>query len=71
MVVLICRYECIETDLLGALKFSCPNIAPYKSKGIERATELNGGQSTKANNNITCQKAHDQTNGKFSILSHA
>lgn len=56
-------YECIETDLLGALQFSCHNIAPYQSKGIERATELNGGWSAKANNNITCQKAHDQTNG--------
>lgn len=55
-------YECIETDLLGALQFSSHNIAPYQSKGIERATELNGGRSTKANNNITCQN-HDQTNG--------
>ncbi|MCD7451582.1 putative E3 ubiquitin-protein ligase ari2 [Datura stramonium] len=56
-------YECIETDLLGALQFSSHNIAPYQSKGIERATELNGGRSTKANTNITCQKVHDQTNG--------
>lgn len=56
-------YECIETDLLGALQFSSHNIAPYQSKGIERATELNAVRSAKANNNITCQKAHDQTNG--------
>ncbi|XP_059314141.1 probable E3 ubiquitin-protein ligase ARI2 isoform X2 [Lycium ferocissimum] len=61
-------YECIENDLLGALQFSSHNIAPYQSKGIERATELNGGRSTKGNNN---QKAQDQTNGEVSILSHA
>ncbi|KAG5625033.1 hypothetical protein H5410_010251 [Solanum commersonii] len=62
-------YECIETDLLGALQFSSHNIAPYQSKGIERATELNGGRNTKANN-ITCQKAHDQTNGGSIELVH-
>ncbi|XP_041015754.1 probable E3 ubiquitin-protein ligase ARI2 isoform X1 [Juglans microcarpa x Juglans regia] len=33
-------YECIENDLLGSLQFGNHNIAPYKSKGIERASEL-------------------------------
>ncbi|GJR95531.1 probable E3 ubiquitin-protein ligase ARI2 [Tanacetum coccineum] len=33
-------YECIETELLGSLQFSTHNIAPYHSKGIEKATEL-------------------------------
>ncbi|KAK9286988.1 hypothetical protein L1049_015396 [Liquidambar formosana] len=33
-------YECIENDLLGSLQLGTHNIAPYKSKGIERASEL-------------------------------
>ncbi|XXG55034.1 hypothetical protein AAC387_Pa03g2770 [Persea americana] len=33
-------YECIENDLLGPLKRATHNIAPYKSKGVERASEL-------------------------------
>lgn len=43
-------YECIENDLLGSLQLGTHNIAPYKSKGIERASELLIGWSTKANN---------------------
>ncbi|KAI6701233.1 hypothetical protein NL676_015557 [Syzygium grande] len=39
----LCRkmYECIENDLLGCLVLGTHNIAPYKSKGIERAAALN------------------------------
>ncbi|KAL2328924.1 hypothetical protein Fmac_022351 [Flemingia macrophylla] len=33
-------YECIENDLLGSLHHGIHSIAPYKSKGIERASEL-------------------------------
>ncbi|KAI7743843.1 hypothetical protein M8C21_031482 [Ambrosia artemisiifolia] len=33
-------YECIETDLLGSLQSGIHSIAPYHSKGIEKATEL-------------------------------
>ncbi|XAR72845.1 Ubiquitin--protein ligase [Bertholletia excelsa] len=33
-------YECIENELLGSLEFGIHNIAPYQSKGIEKATEL-------------------------------
>ncbi|KAH7842514.1 hypothetical protein Vadar_006199 [Vaccinium darrowii] len=38
----LCRkmYECIENDLLGSLQFGIHNIAPYHSKGIEKATKL-------------------------------
>lgn len=35
-----CRYECIESDLLDSLNLGSHRIAPYKSKGIERASEL-------------------------------
>ncbi|KAF3950749.1 hypothetical protein CMV_023535 [Castanea mollissima] len=41
-------YECIENDLLGSLQYGNHNIAPYKSKGIEKATELTA--CWKANN---------------------
>lgn len=40
-------YECIENDLLGSLQFSIHNIAPYQSKGIEKAAELTVGWSSK------------------------
>ena len=37
--VLPCRYQCIENDLLYPLR-TPHNIAPYKSKGLDRASEL-------------------------------
>ncbi|XP_031252778.1 probable E3 ubiquitin-protein ligase ARI2 isoform X1 [Pistacia vera] len=38
----LCRnlHEWIETDLLGSLKYTVHEIAPYKSKGVEKASEL-------------------------------
>lgn len=33
-------YECIENDLLGSLQLGIHNIAPYKSKGVEKASEI-------------------------------
>ncbi|THU50910.1 hypothetical protein C4D60_Mb06t25350 [Musa balbisiana] len=33
-------YQCIENDLLYPLQRATHNIAPYKSKGLERASEL-------------------------------
>ncbi|RWR76941.1 putative E3 ubiquitin-protein ligase ARI2 isoform X2 [Cinnamomum micranthum f. kanehirae] len=33
-------YECIENDLLGSLERAIHNIAPYKSRGLDRASEL-------------------------------
>ncbi|XP_010526933.1 PREDICTED: probable E3 ubiquitin-protein ligase ARI2 [Tarenaya hassleriana] len=33
-------YECIENELLGSLQVGVHNIAPYKSKGIERASDF-------------------------------
>ncbi|KAK4762004.1 hypothetical protein SAY87_029888 [Trapa incisa] len=38
----LCRkmYQCIENDLLGSLQLGTHIIAPYLSKGIERASEL-------------------------------
>jgi hypothetical protein len=37
--MLLCRYQCIENDLLYPLR-APHNIAPYKSKGLDRASEL-------------------------------
>ncbi|XP_018441460.1 probable E3 ubiquitin-protein ligase ARI2 isoform X2 [Raphanus sativus] len=33
-------YECIENDLLGSLQLGIHNIAPYRSNGIERASNF-------------------------------
>eukprot|EP01018_Ginkgo_biloba_P032064 Gb_09093 [translate_table: standard] len=33
-------YDCIENDLLGSLQLATHHIAPYNSKGVERASEL-------------------------------
>ncbi|XP_010941706.1 probable E3 ubiquitin-protein ligase ARI2 isoform X1 [Elaeis guineensis] len=61
-------YQCIENDLLYPLKHSVHHIAPYKSRGLERASELsecwnsdeslrnlktdNGGNSLQQNSTI-------------------
>lgn len=52
-----CRYECIENDLLGSLQFGIHNIAPYHSKGIEKATEL----SVSCNPNVTNTHEHQSS----------
>ncbi|XP_071935489.1 probable E3 ubiquitin-protein ligase ARI2 isoform X1 [Coffea arabica] len=56
-------YECIENDLLGPLQFSVHNIAPYQSKGIEKAVELTIGRSSKTNVNQH-PESDNQTNGR-------
>ncbi|XP_052197020.1 probable E3 ubiquitin-protein ligase ARI2 isoform X2 [Diospyros lotus] len=43
-------YECIENDLLGSLQSGTHNIAPYQSKGIEKAAELSACWTSKARN---------------------
>jgi hypothetical protein len=35
-----CRYDVIENDLLGSLQLTTHHIAPYKSGGAERASEI-------------------------------
>ncbi|XP_015902896.2 probable E3 ubiquitin-protein ligase ARI2 [Ziziphus jujuba] len=42
-------YECIENDLLGSLQVGIHSIAPYRSKGIERALELTACWGNTAN----------------------
>lgn len=59
-----CRYECIENDLLGSLQYTIHSIAPYQSKGIEKAEELTVGGSTLANSNNKFQEAAGQSTGK-------
>ncbi|KAK1418205.1 hypothetical protein QVD17_27348 [Tagetes erecta] len=57
-------YECIETDLLGSLQFGIHNIAPYHSKGIEKATELPVSWALTSCNTDKHQKPEDPTNGE-------
>lgn len=56
-------YECIENDLLGSLLFGIHNIAPYHSKGIEKATELTVCHTSKACDAGTAIKPDDDING--------
>ncbi|XP_071729984.1 probable E3 ubiquitin-protein ligase ARI2 [Rutidosis leptorrhynchoides] len=56
-------YECIETDLLGSLQFGIHNIAPYYSKGIEKATELPVSWAAKSCNNGKRQQPEEPSNG--------
>ncbi|XP_073022322.1 probable E3 ubiquitin-protein ligase ARI2 isoform X2 [Primulina eburnea] len=58
-------YECIENDLLGSLQFSIHTIAPYQSKGIEKAEELSVGWSS----HDKCQKAADQFNEGYLLCA--
>ncbi|KAJ0981803.1 hypothetical protein J5N97_010058 [Dioscorea zingiberensis] len=56
-------YQCIENELLYPLQRATHNIAPYKSKGLERATELSvcwdsdqSLRSMKNNNEGSCAR---------------
>lgn len=68
--ILFCRYQCIENELLYPLQRATHNIAPYKSKGLERATELSvcwdsdqSLRSTKNNNEGSCARWDLAVNG--------
>ncbi|XP_057465857.1 probable E3 ubiquitin-protein ligase ARI2 isoform X1 [Actinidia eriantha] len=56
-------YECIENDLLGLLQFGIHNIAPYQSKGIEKATELSVCWNTIFTDTQKCPTSEYHTNG--------
>ncbi|GER50401.1 RING/U-box superfamily protein [Striga asiatica] len=56
-------YDCIEDDLLGSLQFTIHNIAPYNSKGIEKAEELNVESYMKNE----CQMAADRSAGLIEL----
>ncbi|KAK2665248.1 hypothetical protein Ddye_003822 [Dipteronia dyeriana] len=56
-------YDCIENDLLGCLQLGTHNIAPYKSKGIERASELSACWSNKSNTTDKYQPLECGTSG--------
>ncbi|XP_010254991.1 PREDICTED: probable E3 ubiquitin-protein ligase ARI2 isoform X2 [Nelumbo nucifera] len=56
-------YECIENDLLGSLQLAIHNIAPYRSKGVERASELSVCWNTKANDTDSCILSDTSING--------
>lgn len=61
-----CRYECIENDLLGSVQLGIHhNIAPYKSKGIEKASELSACWGNKVNTSDKDLPFHCGTNGKL------
>ncbi|KAK8564405.1 hypothetical protein V6N13_005370 [Hibiscus sabdariffa] len=58
-------YECIENDLLGSLQLNTHNIAPYKSKGIEKASELAVCRTSKASTTTgNCLPSDCGTSGK-------
>ncbi|XP_043807374.1 probable E3 ubiquitin-protein ligase ARI1 isoform X3 [Manihot esculenta] len=56
-------YECIESDLLGSLQLGTHNIAPYKSKGIEKASELSSCWSNKVDAADKCLPSDGNTSG--------
>ncbi|KAF2305879.1 hypothetical protein GH714_008547 [Hevea brasiliensis] len=58
-------YECIESDLLGSLQLGTHNIAPYKSKGIEKASELSCW-SNKVNATDKCLPSDGNASGGIS-----
>ncbi|GMH17519.1 hypothetical protein Nepgr_019360 [Nepenthes gracilis] len=57
----LCRkmYECIENDLLGPLQHTTHIIAPYKSKGVEKASEPPDWQSTPAQSSERSRCSND------------
>ncbi|VFQ72147.1 unnamed protein product [Cuscuta campestris] len=61
-------YDCIENELLGSLVYCNHSIAPYQSKGIERATELTSGWNANTNHNNQGQTVVDQIPGNSYVL---
>lgn len=47
-------YECIENELLGSLQLTIHNIAPYKSKGVEKASEISDFMNLQAQSFKRC-----------------
>ncbi|GLT43042.1 hypothetical protein SLA2020_170160 [Shorea laevis] len=45
-------YDCIENDLLGSIQVGNHSIAPYKSKGIEKASELSACWNSKVSSTV-------------------
>ncbi|KAL7156716.1 hypothetical protein ABFS83_02G027300 [Erythranthe nasuta] len=66
-------YECVENELLGSLCYTTHHIAPYHSKGIEKAGELTVGWSAPlSDNNIKCRKkAADEPPGDVKEIGQA
>ncbi|XP_008790210.1 probable E3 ubiquitin-protein ligase ARI2 isoform X1 [Phoenix dactylifera] len=76
-------YKCIENDLLYPLQRATHNIAPYKSKGLERASELSlcwdsdRSMSVKTNPEDSCTQRNSTANGsgatlpgRYSVILH-
>ncbi|XWS55265.1 hypothetical protein CRYUN_Cryun10bG0160400 [Craigia yunnanensis] len=61
-------YECIENDLLGSLQRNTHNIAPYKSKGIEKALELAVYRNSKSTTIDKCLPSDCGTSGMWISL---
>lgn len=61
---IFCRFECIENDLLGSLQLGIHNIAPYRSNGIERASDFYSSRNAKEAVGEICQPSNCGTSGK-------
>ncbi|KAL5558112.1 hypothetical protein UlMin_034323 [Ulmus minor] len=53
-------YKCIENDLLGSLRWETQSIAPYRSNGVEKASEFTFARDTKTSNT-------ERNSGKFGV----
>uniref|UniRef100_A0A1J3G586 RBR-type E3 ubiquitin transferase n=1 Tax=Noccaea caerulescens TaxID=107243 RepID=A0A1J3G586_NOCCA len=59
-------FECIENDLLGSLQLGIHNIAPYRSNGIERASDFYSSRNAKEAVGEICQPSNCGTSGRNS-----
>ncbi|XP_021738548.1 probable E3 ubiquitin-protein ligase ARI2 isoform X2 [Chenopodium quinoa] len=49
-------YDCIENDLLGCLRCNIHNIAPYRSDGVEKASEFSASLSNMGSQGIPSEE---------------
>ncbi|KNA13049.1 hypothetical protein SOVF_120280 [Spinacia oleracea] len=49
-------YDCIENDLLGCLRYNIHNIAPYRSDGVEMASELSVSLSSTGSGGVPSEE---------------
>lgn len=55
-------YDCIENDLLGCLHCNIHNIAPYRSDGVERASELSASPISMVSGGVPSE---EEINGRM------
>lgn len=68
-VLCYCRYEVIENDLLGSLQLATHHIAPYKTGGAEKASEISAETMQERASQKVVPVQHDEDSESRSTIA--